>query len=528
MSRALRAAVAATMFLAAVPLVLVAAMRAGALENGLGRTPQMGWNEWNTFGCNSNDALIRAVADAMVSTGMAAAGYQYVNLDDCWSSRTRNADGTLQPDPAKFPNGIKALADYLHSKGLKMGIYSSAGTTTCSGYPGSIGFEAQDARTWASWGIDYLKYDNCGDHRGQTSQQRYTAMRDALAATGRPIFYSIVNWGQDAVWTWARPVGNSWRTTGDITDSWNSLMSILDSQAGLEGFSGPGGWNDPDMLEVGNPGLTDTESRSHFSLWALLNAPLLAGNDIRNMSQATRSILTNTDVIAVNQDWGGKQGAKVRDDGQQEVWAKPMRDGSVAVVLLNRASAPATISTTAGQIGLAPASTYTLRDLWSKTTTPSGGTITASVPAHGVAMYRVSGAGLISPSPSQTPSSGPSPSTSATPTPTTTPTPGGTAACTAAYRVTNSWPGGFQGEVVVTNTGTASTAGWTVSWTFLDGQVISQLWNGNLSRNGAAVTVDNLDYNGVLGVGASTAFGFVASWNSVNRLPTDLACRARR
>ena len=287
MNRVLRSAVAVAILLATAPLLVAVAMRAGALENGLGRTPPMGWNEWNTFGCNSNDALVRAVADAMVSSGMAAAGYQYVNLDDCWSTRTRDAGGNLQPDPVKFPQGIRALADYIHGRGLKMGIYSSAGTTTCSGYPGSIGFETQDARLWASWGIDYLKYDNCGDHRGLTSQQRYTAMRDALLATGRPIYYSIVNWGQDAVWTWGTPVGNSWRTTGDISDSWGSVVSILDSQVGLESYSAPGGWNDPDMLEVGNPGLSDTESRSHFSLWALLNAPLLAGNDIRNMSETT-------------------------------------------------------------------------------------------------------------------------------------------------------------------------------------------------------------------------------------------------
>jgi alpha-galactosidase len=521
MNRVLRAAVAATIFLAAIPLVVTVTMPAGALENGLGRTPPMGWNEWNTFGCNSNDALIRAVADAIVSSGMAAAGYQYVNLDDCWSARTRDPDGTLQPDPAKFSNGIKALADYVHSQGLKMGIYSSAGTTTCSGYPGSIGFEQQDAQTWASWGIDYLKYDNCGDHRGQTSQQRYTAMRDALAATGRPIFYSIVNWGQDAVWTWGRQVGNSWRTTGDINDTWGTVMSILDSQVGLESYAGPGGWNDPDMLEVGNPGLSDVESRSQFSLWALLNAPLLAGNDVRTMTATTRSTLTNTDVIAVNQDWGGKQGYKVRDDGEQEVWAKPMSDGSAAVILLNRAAGSATISTTAGQIGLAPTSTYTVRDLWSTAMTTTGGTITASVPAHGVAMYRVSGTGLITPSPTATPTG------SATHTPTPPPTSVGTFACTATYRVTNSWPGGFQGEIVVTNTGTASTAGWTVTWTFPDGQVINQLWNGNPSQSGPMVTVDNLTYNGALAVGASATLGFIASRNSTNQPPTDFACKAR-
>jgi alpha-galactosidase len=537
MKRTLRAAVAVAILAAAAPLLVAVALRAGALENGLGRTPPMGWNEWNTFGCNSNDALIRAVADAMVSSGMAAAGYQYVNLDDCWSTRTRDAGGNLQPDPVKFPQGIKALADYVHGKGLKMGIYSSAGTTTCSGYPGSIGFEAQDARVWASWGIDYLKYDNCGDHRGQTSQQRYTAMRDALLATGRPIYYSIVNWGQDAVWTWGSPVGNSWRTTGDISDSWGSVMSILDSQVGLESYSGPGAWNDPDMLEVGNPGLSDTESRSHFSLWALLNAPLLAGNDIRNMSETTRSILTNADVIAVNQNWGGKQGHKIRDDGEQELWAKPMSDGSVAVVLLNRAGAAATISTTAGQIGLAPTSTYTVKDLWSKVTTTTGGTISASVPAHGVTMYRVSGAGIITATPTRTAT--PTPTRTGTATPTRTPTPTatgtptptstapGTVACTAAYRITNSWPGGFQGEVDVTSTGTRTTAGWTVTWTFPDGQVISQLWNGRLTQNAAAVSVGSMDYNGALPPGSSTTFGFISSWTVANRSPSAVACQAR-
>lgn len=507
MSRALRAAVAATMFVAAVPLVLAVTMRANALENGLGRTPQMGWNEWNTFGCNSNDALIRAVADAMVSTGMAAAGYQYVNLDDCWSSRTRNADGTLQPDPAKFPNGIKAVADYVHSKGMKMGIYSSAGTTTCSGYPGSIGFEAQDARTWASWGIDYLKYDNCGDHRGQTSQQRYTAMRDALAATGRPIFYSIVNWGQDEVWTWGRPVGNSWRTTGDITDNWGSVMSILDSQVGLEAYSGPGGWNDPDMLEVGNPGLTDVESRSHFSLWALLNAPLLAGNDLRNMSETTLSILTNTDVIAVNQDWGGKQGYKLRDDGDSEVWIKPMSNGSKAVLLLNRGGGTATISVTATALGLPAASSYSVRDLWAHTTSTSGGTIGTAVASHAAAMYVVSGGGS-PPATSQPPSSPPATSQPPSSPPVSTPPPAGP--CTARYRTVNSWPGGFQAEVTIT-AGQSLISGWTASWTLAAGQGISQTWNATLTAAGTTATASNLSYNGSLGPNGSTQFGFLGT-----------------
>ncbi|TMR13874.1 alpha-galactosidase [Nonomuraea turkmeniaca] len=367
---------------------------AAALDNGLARTPQMGWNDWNTFFCNVNESLIRQTADVMVSSGMAAAGYEYVNIDDCWSTRSRDANGNLVPDPQKFPSGMKALADYVHSKGLKLGIYSSAGTTTCAGYPASLGYEQRDAALWASWGIDYLKYDNCGDHQGRTGLQRYTAMRDALAATGRPILYSLCNWGQENVWTWGMPVGNSWRTTGDIAANWNSIMGILDQQVGLEAYSGPGGWNDPDMLEVGVGALTATEGRAHFSLWSLLNAPLIAGNDIRSMSAETRSILTNTEVIAVNQDWGGRQGHKISDNGNLEVWRKPMSNGSVAVVLLNRGTSTSTVSTTASALGLGSASSYSVRDLWAHTTASSSGTISASVPGHGAAMYIVTGGGI--------------------------------------------------------------------------------------------------------------------------------------
>ncbi|HKT05467.1 MAG TPA: cellulose binding domain-containing protein [Rugosimonospora sp.] len=522
----MRMAMALAVLAAAVPVGLLLATRAQALDNGLGRTPPLGWNDWNTFGCATSDSLIRGVADAMVSSGMAAAGYQYVNIDDCWEASTRDGSGNLRADPTKFPNGIKAVADYVHSKGLKLGIYSEAGTTTCAGYPGSIGHETQDAQTFASWGVDYLKYDNCGDHQGLTTQQRYTAMRDALLATGRPILYNLCEWGQDAVWTWGAGVGNSWRDTGDISANWGSVMSILDSQVGLAAYSGPGGWNDPDMLEVGNSGLSDTESQAHFSLWSLLNAPLIAGNDIRSMSAATRAILTNTDVLAVDQDWGGKQGYKVRDDGDQEVWAKPMSNGSVAVILLNRGSATSTISTTASQVGLATTANYTLKDLWSKATSQSGGVISAPVPSHGVAMYLVSGAGLSSPSAAPSRSTGPSPTTSAPPTapasapPTTT----GGAACTGTYQVVSSWGGGFQGAVTVTDTGGRAITGWTVTWTFRDGQAVTQTWNGTATQSGAAVSVANASYNASLGTGAATSFGFLANWNTANTAPTDLAC----
>ncbi|MEW9530533.1 lectin [Microbispora sp. NPDC049125] len=396
--------------LAAASLVAVGSATsppALALDNGMARTPQMGWNDWNTFFCNINESLIRQTADIMVSSGMAAAGYKYVNIDDCWSTKSRNAAGDLVADPAKFPSGMKALADYVHGKGLKLGIYSSAGTTTCAGYPASLNYERRDAALWASWGIDYLKYDNCGDHQGKNGQQRYTAMRDALAATGRPILFSLCNWGQESVWTWGMPTGNSWRTTGDIGSNWNSIMGILDQQVGLEAYSGPGGWNDPDMLEVGVGSVTGTEGRAHFSLWSLLNAPLIAGNDIRSMSADTRTILTNTEVIAVNQDWGGKQGHKISDNGNLEVWRKPMSNGSVAVVLLNRGTSTSTVSTTASALGLGAAASYSVRDLWAHTTASSSATISASVPGHGAAMYIVTGGGQVSPSPS--PSTSPSP-----------------------------------------------------------------------------------------------------------------------
>jgi alpha-galactosidase len=521
------------------PLALFAiSVPAGALSNGVGVTPPMGWNDWNTFGCSISDTLIRGVADAMVSSGMAAAGYQYVNIDDCWAASTRDADGNLRPDPNKFPNGIKPVADYVHGKGLKLGIYAEAGSTTCAGYPGSLGHEQQDANLFASWGIDYLKYDNCGDHGGLTNQQRYTTMRDALKATGRPIFYNLCEWGQDAVWTWGAGVGNSWRDTSDIQANWGSIMSILDSQVGLDAYSGPGGWNDPDMLEVGNSGLSDTESRAHFSLWALLNAPLIAGNDIRSMSAGTAAILTNSDVIAVDQNWGGRQGRKLRDDGDQEVWAKPMSNGSVAVVLLNRGGGTAAISTTAAALGLATTASYSVRDLWAHTSGTSTGTITASVPSHGAAMYVVTGTGMASasptasattsrgpsPSPSRSPSQSPSPSQSATPSPSRSPSPSPTApttgvACTVGY-TKNEWPGGLTATVTVTNTGSTAVNGWVVRWTFPGDTRVTNAWNATLTQTAASVSASNVGYNGVIAPGANASFGFQGTWTGNDASPT--------
>jgi alpha-galactosidase len=390
------------MFVAAAAIMLSALTftPAHALDNGLARTPPMGWNSWNSFHCEVNAKLVEETADAMVASGMKAAGYVYVNIDDCWLLKKRGRGGGLVPDPKKFPRGIEAVAAYVHRKGLKLGIYESAGTTTCAGYPGSIGHEEQDAAQFARWRVDYLKYDNCGGYKGETYLRRYTAMRDALAHSGRPIVYSLCEWGNEAPWSWAQPVGNLWRTTQDITPRWETdqadnlypqgILDILDQQAELSAASHPGAWNDPDMLEVGNGYLTDDESRAHFSLWALLNAPLIAGNDLRRMSKEVRDVLTNREVIAVDQDWGGRQGYRVRDGGNTQVWAKPMSDGSVAVILLNRRGGPVNIATTAQAIGLKGADTYMVRDLWKHTDSVSHGRIEATVSTHAAAMFRVS------------------------------------------------------------------------------------------------------------------------------------------
>jgi alpha-galactosidase len=376
------------------------AVPARALGNGLAQTPPMGWNDWNAYGCNVSETLIKQTADKMVSSGLAAAGYQYVNIDDCWMQSSRDANGNLQPDFNKFPDGISGTAAYVHGKGLKLGIYEDAGTATCAGYPGSLGHESQDAQTFASWGVDYLKYDNCNNNGSSTTQQyitRYSAMRDALAATGRPIVYSICEWGVNSPWTWAPNVGNLWRTTGDITASYSSMLSIFHQNVGLDSYAGPGAWNDPDMLEVGN-GMSATEDRTEFSLWAEMAAPLLAGNNLVGASATTLSILGNTNVIAVDQDSLGKQGHQVSSSGGLDVLAKPLANGDVSVVLFNENASTATISTTVSAIGKSGASSYALTDLWTGATSSTTNTISASVPGHGVVMYRVAGGSTTPPS----------------------------------------------------------------------------------------------------------------------------------
>ncbi|WP_020579013.1 alpha-galactosidase [Actinopolymorpha alba] len=362
------------------------------LDLSLAPTPPMGWNNWNTTHDRPefNEEMVLATADFFVSSGLADVGYQYINIDDCWALPDRNSHGDLVPDPVRFPNGIKAVADYVHSKGLKFGIYTSAGVHTCSpiGFPGALDYEEQDAALFASYDVDYLKYDNC-HNEGRDAVERYTKMRDALLATGRPIVYSICEWGQNKPWTWAKGVGHLWRTTGDISDTWESLLELTKLNMALAEYAGPGHWNDPDMLEVGNGGMTDVEYHTHFSLWAIMAAPLLIGSDLRTVTPATMEILLNTELIEVDQDPLGIQGAPIRSEGGLHVFVKPLVDGSRAIALFNENDGPAEISTTAAEIGLESASSYLVRDLWAHTVQESSGAVSADLPAHATAVFRV-------------------------------------------------------------------------------------------------------------------------------------------
>ena len=362
-----------------------------SLDLNLAPTPPMGWNNWNTTNDRPefNEAMVLATADFFVSSGLKDVGYEYVNLDDCWALPERNADGDLVPDPVRFPNGIKAVADYVHAKGLKFGIYTSAGSHTCSpiGFPGALDHEEQDAALFASFEVDYLKYDNC-HNEGRDAVERYTTMRDALLKTGRPIVYSICEWGNNKPWAWAKGVGHLWRTTGDISDNWASLLKLTKLNMALADYAGPGHWNDPDMLEVGNGGMTDVEYRTHFSLWAIMAAPLLIGTDLRKVTAETMEILLNTEVIAVNQDPLGVQAQLARSYGGLHLFIKPLVDGSRAVAFFNENDSPADIATTAAELGL-DATTLEVRDLWTHSTEETDGAIATRVPPHGTALYQV-------------------------------------------------------------------------------------------------------------------------------------------
>jgi alpha-galactosidase len=365
-------------------------------SDALAPTPPMGWNSWNRFACDVSDRLIRETADALVTSGMRDAGYRYVVIDDCWQV-ARDSLGHIVVDPERFPSGMKALADYVHAQGLQFGVYSDAGTKTCQGRPGSRGSEYQDARTYASWGVDYLKYDWCS-HGTQNAEASYRLMRDALDRSGRRITFSICEWGTNKPWLWANGIGHLWRTTGDIQDCWDcrrdwggmGWVHILDLQVGLESYAGPGHWNDPDMLEVGNGGMTVEEYRAHFSMWAILAAPLMAGNDIRSMTPEIRDILTNREVIAVDQDAMGRQGRKVRDDGEVEIWSRELADGSRAVALLNRDTTAASVTVAWPEIGYTAGLVAQVRDLWAhQDVGRMRGRYTVTVPGHAAALVRI-------------------------------------------------------------------------------------------------------------------------------------------
>ncbi|HEX3030072.1 MAG TPA: carbohydrate-binding protein [Clostridia bacterium] len=380
-------------------------LNSAALDNGLAKTPPMGWNSWNIFQGNINETQIKQIADTMVSTGMKDAGYIYLNLDDNWMANpARDSSGNLRADPTRFPNGIKALADYVHAKGLKLGIYGCRGTMTCMNIPqsGSRGYEERDAKTFASWGIDYLKYDNCNIPGGSNMKTDYQKMQTALANCGRPIVFSICAWEYQS---WMPATGNLWRTTRDIVDKWDAtghqygfkgIINLIDDNSKFTSSAGPGAWNDPDMLEVGNRGCTTEEYRTQFSMWCMMASPLIAGNDLRTMNQATKDILLNTEVIAVDQDPAGIQGHRVKSTNGLEVWVKPLgTDGTTkAVALLNRNSSTSNITVNWADIGLTGSAS--VRDLWAKSDKGNfDGSYTASVPSHGTVMLKVSSKPII-------------------------------------------------------------------------------------------------------------------------------------
>lgn len=366
-------------------------------------TPPMGWNSWNKFGCNVSEKLVMQMADEMVETGMKDAGYQYIVIDDCWQVG-RDSLGFIMPDPDRFPHGMKYLADYVHSKGLKLGLYSCAGSYTCQGRPGSRGHQYQDALSYAKWGVDYLKYDWCSDE-GQNARAAYATMSDAIKEAGRPVILSICEWGENDPWKWGKGIGHLWRVTADIRDCYNcvfdwggvGVVNVIDKMANLYPYAGPGHWNDAEMLEVGNGGMTKDEYITHFSMWCMLAAPLMAGNDLSKMDADTKEILTNKEVIAVDQDKLGEQGRRFMDMGEREIWAKPLANGELAVCFMNREDTPWNLNYNwhANTIYFANSVDmhqyeYTIKDLWQHKVIGTTAKYTkAVIPAHGVLMVRL-------------------------------------------------------------------------------------------------------------------------------------------
>ena len=394
-------------------LLLLPVIGRAQTRESLSLTPQMGWSSWNKFQGNINEDIIKSIADAMVASGLKDAGYTYINIDDCWHGK-RDADGFIQADPKHFPHGIKALADYVHSRGLKLGIYSDAGSETCAGRPGSLGHEYQDALQYARWGIDYLKYDWCNT-TNVNAQGAYQLMRDALQAAGRPIFFSMCEWGDNHPWRWAKDIGDSWRIGPDIWCSFDStrvfptyiqcsVIDCINRNDSLRSYAGPGHWNDPDMLEVGN-GLSVNQDRAHFTMWCMMASPLILGNDVRNMSDETKAILTNRDLIAIDQDKLGVQGLRFLIREGLEYWFKPLSNGDWAMTIFNPTRQPLSCSLNWQDFNLTDEevskrstafdqNVYKIKNLWTgrmegKTTLKSKIERKVSVPAQDVITYRL-------------------------------------------------------------------------------------------------------------------------------------------
>lgn len=393
------------LFLVANPCSARQPGAAVTLDNGLARSPPLGWDSWNRFRCDVDERRIRAGADALIRSGLAAAGYRYVIVDDCWQG-IRGADGRLSADPRRFPSGMRALADYVHARGLKFGLYSDAGEFSCQHRPGSRGHERQDAQEFAAWGVDYLKYDWCYT-RGIDPPSAYRLMHDALAATGRPIVLSVCEWGVSKPWMWAATVGNLWRTTGDIADCFDcgplghesagsgavpmglGVLQVLDREASLSAAAGPGHWNDPDMLEIGNGGMSATEYRAQLSLWSMLAAPLILGNDLLHMGATVRSIIANREVIAIDQDGAGIQARRLRRTGDADIWVKPLADGGRAVALLNRGRRPMRVSLASDELGAGFVGVH-VRDLWAhRDLLPWPAHFSARIAGHSVLLLRL-------------------------------------------------------------------------------------------------------------------------------------------
>jgi alpha-galactosidase len=391
-------------------LILVSTSLFAQKSEELAPTPPMGWNTWNIFQTKIDEPLLKSMVDAYVSSGMRDAGYTYFVLDDGWMSMERDSNGQLVADPKKFPNGMKEFADYVHSKGMKFGIYNCAGTKTCAGYPGTRGHEYEDARLYASWGVDYLKFDWC-NAEGENAKEAYGTMSKALKATGRPIVFSLCEWGTNRPWIWGKDAGQLWRTTGDIgpyfgksvtKNGWTplSVLNILDRQDSIRQYAGPGHWNDPDMLEVGN-GMSYTEDKAHFSLWCMLAAPLMAGNDLHKMSEQTKNILINKDAIAVDQDPLGIEGFRFFSADSLEIWIKPLSNGDLAACFLNRSEQPQNVSfdwkanPIMDKISNTDVdfkkTTFKLRDLWTKKDLGATQKVfKQSIAAHDVVLLKLS------------------------------------------------------------------------------------------------------------------------------------------